>query len=67
MLNPPSTHNVAQVIVEEIAKWDLKDTTEARREKLYAMSDRLIMYFQFFDAMPATLPGLPGSPLHGQA
>jgi hypothetical protein len=25
----------------------------------------LIMYFQFFDAMPSTLPGLPGSPMRG--
>jgi hypothetical protein len=60
MDNAPTTHQVSQVIVEEMMKWDLKDTTEERREKLYDMADRLIRYFQFYKVAPTALPGLPG-------
>lgn len=60
MNKSPTTHQVAQVIVEEMMKWDLKDTVEERQGKLYDTADRLIRYFQFFDVLPTTLPGLPG-------
>lgn len=57
MNKTPTPEMVSEIIIAEMAKWHLKDTQEQRRDKLMAMSDRIIRYFQFFEV---TLPGLPG-------
>lgn len=56
----PTTHNVAQIIVEEMMQWKTTANEAKRREELYALSDRLIRYFAVFNAQPTQLDGLPG-------
>lgn len=56
----PTSHNVAQVILEEMMQWKATANEAKRREELYALSDRLIRYFAIFAAQPTQLDGLPG-------
>lgn len=58
----PTTHRVAQVIVEEMMTWNPAHSEAERRDALYALSDRLIRYFDLAHMQPGILPGLPGGP-----
>lgn len=58
----PTRHAVAQLIVEEMMTWNPAHSEAERRDALYALSDRLIRYFDLAHLQPAILPGLPGGP-----
>jgi len=60
----PTTHQVAQVVIEEMMKWSTSADEKQRRDELYALSDRLIRFFEACRALeqPYAAPGLPGLP-----
>ncbi len=61
MRKMPTSMQVQQVIVEEMMRWDIRDSVDQRRDQMDQMAERLIRYFAFFDVISASiLPGLPG-------
>lgn len=57
----PTSTQVQQIIVEEMMKWDVRDSVDQRREQMDDMANRIIRYFAFYDVLPGSiLPGLPG-------
>lgn len=57
----PTSTQVQQIIVEEMMRWDVRDSVDQRREQMDDMANRIIRYFAFYDVVSAPiLPGLPG-------